>query len=201
MRVIVATANPSKFEEIRRVLEPAGVDAVKPETPLEVEEKGTTFLENAYLKATAYYSEFRMPALADDSGLEVKALGGYPGVFSSRFHSIEFGGREEVRGSPDEANLRKLLRLMEGKRDRSARFVAFVVLYTGEGGFFAEGECRGVITEAPRGKGGFGYDPVFQPLSYRKTMAELPPDEKDRLSHRGRALRKLLTILKDCGQL
>jgi len=201
MRILVATANPSKFEEIRRILEPAGVEAVKPDIPLKVEERGTTFLENAYLKAEAYHREFRLPALADDSGLEVEALGGYPGVFSSRFHSLEFGGREEVRGSPDEANLRKLLRLMEGKGNRSARFVAFVVLYTGEGGFFAEGECRGVVTEAPRGEGGFGYDPVFQPLGHTETMAELPPDEKDRLSHRGRALRKLLTILKDCGQL
>ncbi len=201
MKVLAATTNRGKLAEIRRILTPAGIEVVSPRENLEVRETGTTFLENAYLKAEAYYRRFGLPALADDSGLVVDALEGYPGVFSSRFYALTFGGREEVTGSPDEANVRKLLRLMEGKRNRSARFVAYVVLYTGTGGFFAHGECEGTLTEKPRGKGGFGYDPVFQPIGYTKTMAELPPQEKDRISHRGLALRRLLQIIRNCKQL
>jgi len=201
MKVLAATANQKKLAEIKRILIPAGIEVVVPEEDLEVRETGTTFLENAYLKAEAYHKRFGLPALADDSGLVVDALGGYPGVFSSRFHALEFGGREEVRGSPDEANVRKLLRLMKGRKDRSARFVACVVLYTGTGGLFSHGECTGTLTEEPRGRGGFGYDPVFQPAGYTRTMAELNPREKDRISHRGIALRRLLQIIRNCKQL
>ncbi len=198
MRIIVATTNRGKLREIERILTPLGYEVVEPPGRLEVEERGTTFLENAYLKAKAYYERFGLPSLADDSGLVVEALGGYPGVFSSRFHSIEFGGREEVSGSADEANIRKLLRLLKGERNRRAKFVACVVLYSGDRGIFAEGECRGSVAESPRGSGGFGYDPIFVPEGYDRTMAQLTPQEKDRISHRGRALRKLADLLKRC---
>lgn len=194
MKVLVATGNPAKLKEIERILK--GHEIVRPPEILEVEEKGSTFLENAYLKARVYYERFGLPTLADDSGLLVEALGGYPGVFSSRFYSLDFGGREVVEGSPDEANVRKLLRLLEGKENRKAKFVAFVVLYLGGKGLFAEGECRGEIVESPRGLGGFGYDPIFRPEGYDRTMAELPPEEKDRISHRGEALRKLADLLR-----
>ncbi len=198
MKILVATTNRGKLEEIRRILNPLGYEVMEPPEKLEVEERGTTFLENAYLKARAYYERFKVPSLADDSGLVVDAFGGYPGVFSSRFHSIEFGGREDLRDSVDEANVRKLLRLLKGKENRRASFVACVVLYLGDGGLFAEGECRGSVAEFPRGSGGFGYDPVFVPEGYDRTMAQLSPEEKDRISHRGRALRKLADLLKRC---
>ncbi len=198
MKVLVATTNPGKLREIERILSPLGYKVVKPPEKLEVKETGRTFLENAYLKAKAYHERFGLPTLADDSGLVVDSLGGYPGVFSSRFYSLEFGGKEELKGSADEANVRKLLRLLQCEEDRRAKFVAFVVLYLGEKGFFAEGECRGEIVESPRGSGGFGYDPVFRPEGYDRTMAELPPEEKDRISHRGRALRNLAGLLESC---
>ena len=198
MKILVATSNPGKLREIERILSPLGYEVVKPPEKLDVEETGETFLENAYLKAKAHYEKFKLPTLADDSGLVVESLGGYPGVFSSSFYSLEFGCKEEPSGSADEANIRKLLRLLQGKEDRGARFVAFVVLYLGNKGIFAEGECEGEIVESPRGSGGFGYDPVFRPEGYNKTMAELSPEEKDKISHRGKALRKLAEILERC---
>ncbi|RLJ70772.1 XTP/dITP diphosphohydrolase [Hydrogenivirga caldilitoris] len=198
MKLLVATTNPGKLKEIKRILEPIGLEVVEPTENIEVEETGTTFLENAYLKANAYYDKFKLPTLADDSGLVVDALGGYPGVYSSRFHEIEFGGKEPIIGSRDETNIRKLLRLMKGREDRSARFVAFVVLYFNGKGFFAEGECKGTITESPRGQGGFGYDPIFKPEGFKKTMAELSPAEKDAVSHRGKALRNMSELLSKC---
>lgn len=198
MKILVATTNRGKFEEIRRILEPLGIEVIAPSSKFDVEEAGLTFLENAFLKAEAYYRHFRIPALADDSGLVVDALGGYPGVFSSRFFEIDFGGKEEMGESRDDANIKKLLRLLEGKTNRRAKFVAYMVLYLGEKGLFSHGECRGVITEEPRGNGGFGYDPVFQPEGYDRTMAELSPEEKDSISHRGRALRNLVELLKKC---
>ncbi len=199
MKILVATTNPGKLREIERILSPLGYEVVEPPEKMEVEETGSTFLENAYLKARAYHDRFGLPALADDSGLVVEVLGGYPGVFSSRFYSLEFGGREELRGSTDEANVRKLLRLLEGRENREAKFVAFVVLYFQDRGLFASGECRGEIVDSPRGSGGFGYDPVFKPEGYDRTMAELEPEEKDRISHRGRALRKLADLLGRCN--
>ncbi|EDP75711.1 RdgB/HAM1 family non-canonical purine NTP pyrophosphatase [Hydrogenivirga sp. 128-5-R1-1] len=198
MKLLAATTNPGKLREIRRILQPLGYEVIEPPEKIHVEESGFTFLENAYIKAKAYYEHFSMPALADDSGLVVDALGGYPGVYSSRFYSIDFGGREELKGSKDDANLRKLLRLMEGKENRSASFVAFVVLYMGGKGFFSRGECKGVIAEQPKGEGGFGYDPIFIPEGFSRTMAELSPEEKDGISHRGKALRALSELLKKC---
>ncbi len=199
MKLLVATTNEGKLKEIERILSPLGYQVVKPPKKLKVEETGNTFLENAYLKARAYYEEFKIPTLADDSGLVVQALGGYPGIYSSRFHSIEFGGIEPVEESPDKANIRKLLKLLEGKQDRSAKFVAYTVLYLGSSGFFSWGECRGEITHEPAGEGGFGYDPIFKPEGFDRTMAQLSPQEKDAISHRGKALRELARLLENCN--
>lgn len=201
MKLLAATSNAGKLSEIKRILEPLGIEVIPPPEKLEVEEKGTTFLENAYLKARTYYEKFNIPTVADDSGLIVEAINPYPGVFSSRFYEIEFGGKEEVEGSKDEANIRKLLRLLENEKNRKAKFVAYVVLYTEKGGFFAEGEVRGEITKEPKGDKGFGYDPVFKPEGYDKTMAELSPEEKDKISHRGKALRNLVELLRMCKNL
>ncbi len=196
MKVIVATSNKGKKEEFSRLLKGSPLEPVFPERSLEVEEKGSTYLENALLKARAYCEEFGLPAIADDSGLEVDALDSYPGIYSSRFWKIEYGGVEEDGRSPSERNIRKLLRLLEGK-PRTARFRAVVVLCTPHSSLIAEGECRGQIIDQPRGEKGFGYDPIFIPEGLSKTMAQLSPEEKDAISHRGRAVRNLLKLIRD----
>ena len=202
MKILLATQNLGKYKEIKRMLEPLSVEIILPEEKLEVQEKGNSFMENAYIKAMAYFEKYHMPTLADDSGLVVPSLGGYPGVFSSRFYSIDWGGREEVQTSEDEANIKKLLRLMRDVSDRRAYFKAVLCLVLEEGlSLFAEGICEGEIAQSPKGSEGFGYDPIFKPKFYEKTMAELSPQEKDLISHRGKALRKLkefLEIWKKC---
>ncbi|RUM32351.1 MAG: non-canonical purine NTP pyrophosphatase, RdgB/HAM1 family [Aquifex sp.] len=198
MKLLVATTNEGKYREIKEVLGKYGIEVIKPEEKLKVEETGCTFLENAYLKAKAYYEKYKVPALADDSGLIVEAISPYPGIYSSRFYEIDFGGKEEVKTNKDEANIKKLLRILENTENRKAKFVAFIVVYGGSWGIFTEGEVRGEITRYPRGEGGFGYDPIFVPEGYNKTMAELPSEEKNKISHRGKALRKLVKILKEC---
>ena len=197
-KILVASSNPKKVREIEEILRPLGIEVVLPPEKVEVEETGTTFLENAYLKAKAYFERFGIPALADDSGLVVEAIAPLPGVYSARFHALEEFGREEPVPDADSANNRKLLRVLKGRRDRSAKFVSVVVLYSDEGGLFAEGEVRGRIAQAPRGDKGFGYDPLFIPEGYEKTFAEMEPQEKHKISHRGRALRKLYNLLRDC---
>jgi len=198
--VIVASSNPKKVEEIKEILSPLGIKVIVPPRKVEVQETGTTFLENAYLKAKAYFEEFGIPALADDSGLVVEAIAPYPGVYSARFHELELFGKEEPVPDADTANNRKLLRVLKDKKNRSAKFVSVVVLYSDEGGLFAEGEVRGRIAQAPRGDKGFGYDPLFIPEGYEKTFAEMEPQEKHKISHRGRALRKLYNLLRDCAK-
>ncbi len=201
MRIIVATTNKKKFKEMQRILEREGIKAVFPEERIEVEERGNSFLENACIKAEAYYEYFNTPVIADDSGLVVDALDGYPGIYSSRFYSLEFGGKEKLIESPDVINVKKLLKLLKGQKNRKARFVAVVFFRGKEAGVFASAECEGIILEEPRGDKGFGYDPVFQPLGFDKSMAELEPWEKDSISHRGKALKKLSLLLKSCGKL
>jgi XTP/dITP diphosphohydrolase len=202
MKILLATQNLGKYKEIKRMLEPLGVEVILPQEKLDVEEKGNSFMENAYIKAMAYFEKYRIPTLADDSGLVVPSLGGYPGVFSSRFYSIDWGGREEVQTSEDEANIRKLLRVIRDVSDRRAYFKAVLCLVLEEGlGIFSEGICEGEVAHSPKGSEGFGYDPIFKPKFYEKTMAELSPQEKDLISHRGKALRKLkefLEIWKKC---
>lgn len=199
MKILVATTNKGKLKEFKKLLKPLGVDVLSLEDmdeKIEVEEDRPTFLENAIKKAKEYANFYKMPVIAEDAGLEVKALNGYPGVYSARFYDIEFGGKEEVIDSKDKANIDKLLRLLKGKSNRNARFVSNVVFYTPDDfGLWTEGYCEGIITEKPRGEGGFGYDPVFQPKGYDKTMAELSPEEKNQISHRGKAVRKLIEKL------
>ncbi|HIP42951.1 MAG TPA: RdgB/HAM1 family non-canonical purine NTP pyrophosphatase [Aquifex aeolicus] len=198
MRLLVATTNKGKLREFKRVLEPLGIEVITPPEKIEVHETGTSFLENAYLKAKAYYEQFKMPTVADDSGLIVEAISPYPGIYSSRFYEIDLWGKEEIKESKDEANIRKLLRILEDEKNRRARFIAVIVFYDKDKGFFVEGEVKGEITKSPRGDKGFGYDPIFVPEGYDKTMAQLSPEEKDLISHRGKALRKLYGILKEC---
>ncbi len=156
---------------------------------LDVDETGVTYEENAALKAIAFAQASGLPSLADDSGLEVDALSGAPGVRSARY---------SVTGS-DKDNVDLLLRNLNGVPDeaRTARFVCVVALALPSGVIeYARGQCEGTIGTERRGDGGFGYDPVFFPEGRPLTMAQLPPDEKNRLSHRGRAVHNALPIIE-----
>lgn len=190
-RVVLASANPKKAAEIGHILE-GRIDLVPrpPEVP-EVVEDADTFVGNARLKAQALVAATGLPALADDSGLEVDALGGAPGVRSARYAG---------EGGDDGRNVAKLLRVLADRGDpeaRTARFRAVVVLLWPDGReVVAEGVVEGTIAPAPRGTGGFGYDPVFVPLEGDgRTFGEMEPDEKHVISHRGRALAELTSRL------
>lgn len=198
MRVVVASNNEGKVREIRHVLEPLGWEVLRAadlglQAP-EVEETGATFLDNALLKARAYAEAFGCAALADDSGLVVDALGGAPGVRSARFAG---------EPSDDAANNAKLLAELAEvpASERTARFQCVVALVWPDGRVLAaDGTCEGSIGFEPRGSGGFGYDPLFLPdAAPGRTMAELSPDEKSAISHRGSALRALRAALEQTG--
>jgi XTP/dITP diphosphohydrolase len=190
-RLVLATRNPHKVEELRRIVRAAGLGRLAPvgldafgELP-DVAETGRTFVDNALLKARAAVAATGEPCVADDSGLCVDVLGGMPGVFSARWSG---------RHGDDRANLELLLAQLSdiGAPWRGAAFVAAVALVTPAGReVVQEGRVEGTLATEARGEGGFGYDPVFVPLGETRTTAELPPTEKDNLSHRGVALRRL----------
>lgn len=190
--IVLATANKGKMREFSGLLE--GVfgrilSLNDLESPPDVVEDGATFRENALKKARAISAYSGKPALADDSGLVVDALGGRPGVYSARYAG---------EGATDRDNIAKLLSELEEIEDRNARFVCVLALVTPDGKeMTAEGTCKGVIITEPRGDGGFGYDPVFFLPELGKTMAEIPPGLKNRLSHRARAAEALIKLLKD----
>jgi XTP/dITP diphosphohydrolase len=185
-RVVIATRNAHKIAEIRRICADWPVEWIThDDRPWDdVEETGSTYLENALLKARAAAGALGEPALADDSGIEVDALGGAPGPRSARYAGPN---------ATDERNLRALLAAVAGvpAGGRTARYRAVAALVTPEGEVWEEGICEGTLRTKPRGSGGFGYDPIFEPAGWDRTMAELSPQEKDRISHRGRALRAL----------
>jgi XTP/dITP diphosphohydrolase len=192
MRILAATGNKGKLREIREILENENLIIISPEETgikTDVLEDGHTFEENAIKKALVIRNASGMNVLADDSGLCVDALGGMPGVISARFSGVD---------ASDEKNIIKLLSLMEGKEDRRAKFVCVLALALTDGRIItASGECPGIITACPIGTGGFGYDPVFLDPESRLTFAELPQEEKNRISHRRKALEELKIILKD----
>jgi XTP/dITP diphosphohydrolase len=199
--VLLATTNPHKVEEVRAVLEPLGItvrsldslDAVPPE-PVE---DADTFEGNARLKAVAYARATGIECLAEDSGLEVDALGGAPGVFSARY-----SGEGGPRAERDRLNNEKLLRALRGvpPAQRTARFVCAMCLAAPDGRVLVEvsGTYDGVIANAPRGENGFGYDPLLYLPDAGKTSAELTPAEKNARSHRGKATRLLAEALLRC---
>jgi len=189
-RVAFASGNKHKVAEIAAMLAPRGWEVVP--LSLTVEEDAPTFVGNAEKKARAALAQSGLPSLADDSGLEVDALGGAPGVRSARWAG---------EPSDDGANNRKLLAELDGVDDarRGARFRCALVFVDGDGArLVAEGACEGHIGHAPRGTGGFGYDPLFLIAgdAAGRTMAELAPDEKNRISHRARALAELVKALE-----
>jgi XTP/dITP diphosphohydrolase len=184
---VVATSNAGKVLEIRSILAHCDVTLLSLADFGEVDfpDEGLDYATNALEKARAAASQLGVVATADDSGLEVKALGGSPGPLSARY-----GGG----GLSDAERVSKLLQELEGVRgeDRAARFVCAAALVTPEGeSTCVRGECQGRIVLEPRGEGGFGYDPVFQVEGRELTMAEVPAEEKDRISHRARAFRSL----------
>ena len=183
MKFILASQNQHKLVEMQNILSAHGVEVVlQSELGLhvEVEETGATFAENAMLKAKAVMAASGLPAIADDSGVCVDALSGAPGVYSARY-----GGPE----LDDVGRYRLLLENMRGARDRTAHFTSAIACAFPNGGTIeAEGICPGMIAYAPKGDGGFGYDPVFFLPQLRKTYAQLTPEEKAAVSHRGKAL-------------
>ena len=200
MRIVVATGNPHKVDEIRAVLAPMGFLVVSlPElgrpVPAEPDEPGATFEENARIKARYYAAALGEPVLADDSGLEVDALQGAPGV-----HSAYWAGAEGSRAERDARNNAKLVAAMKGLPEdrRRARFVCTMCVATPDGAVLVEtrGEFEGSIVDEPRGAHGFGYDPHLWLADRGMTSAELPPDEKNAVSHRGRAVRRLAYLLQ-----
>ncbi len=195
MKFVLATQNPKKKEELIAILGDLGVEIVTEEelgVRIEVEETGSTFAENAALKAKAVMEATGLPAIGDDSGLCVDAMKGAPGVYSARY-----GGPE----LDDAGRCELVLEMMHGQTDRSAHFETCIVCAFPNGDWFAaKGECHGSVAFAPMGTGGFGYDPIFFLTEQQKTFAQLSTEEKAAVSHRGNALRafraKLAEYLK-----
>ena len=198
MKIVIATRNRYKAVELQTLLHGARYDVVRlddfdPDGKIpEVEETGTTFKENALLKAHAVAKATGLPSIADDTGLEVDALGGAPGIFSARYAG---------ENCTYEDNVKKLLRNLSDMAEdrRTARFNTVAVYVHKETELFAEGVVDGLITEKEEGFGGFGYDPVFSVLYMKKTYAQLADEEKNRVSHRGKAIRSLIEKLRENG--
>lgn len=193
MKLVLASKNPKKIRELNDILAQLGIEVcsqAEAGVDLEVEETGTTFEENSRLKAEAVMQASGMPAIADDSGLCVDALQGAPGVYSARY-----GGE----GLDDAGRTRLLLENMRGAAGpRTAKFVSVITCCFPNGDVIcARGECPGTIAYAPVGEGGFGYDPVFFIPERKKTFAQLAPEEKNAISHRGRALEAFQVKLKE----
>lgn len=183
MKVVLASHNQKKMVEMKAILSQMGVEVLSQAevgVDLEPEETGTTFEENACIKAQAVMQATGLPAIADDSGLMVDALNGEPGVYSARY-----GGE----GLDDTGRWQLLLKNMAGEENRACKFVSVICCAFPDGGeVMARGECPGILAQGPSGDGGFGYDPIFYLPQLGKTMAQLTPAEKNQISHRARAL-------------
>jgi XTP/dITP diphosphohydrolase len=189
--VALATRNPGKVREIREICADWPVQWVGEGTQLpDVEEAGTTYLENAVAKARAAARALGTAALGDDSGIEVDALGGAPGVRSARFAGDGAGDQDNLA-----LLIERILPVDSGNRTARYRCVA-VCAFPDAGEVWAEGVCEGTLLTEPRGSGGFGYDPIFVPQGESRTMAQMPPEEKNAISHRGRAFRALAELLE-----
>ena len=193
-KIVLASGNKGKVREFNQLLGELDIEVV-PQSEFDVpeaEETGLTFVENAILKARNAAAHTGLPAIADDSGIEVDALKGAPGIYSARYSGP---------GASDEANCDKLLRELEGvsEAERSARFQCLLVLMEHDKDptpIICQGTWEGRITTAPQGDNGFGYDPVFYVPQHDCTAAQLSPEQKNSLSHRGQALQKLLAAMR-----
>lgn len=186
-RIVLATGNKGKIREFERAFSHMNITCVPVKevaTVPEPEETGTTFMENAILKAKYYSEKIGLPCLADDSGLTVDALEGEPGVYSARYAGSH---------GDDEANNQKLIRELQGKANRTAHYVcALALVYPDGSSLTSEASCDGEIQDTPIGTNGFGYDSYFYVPQFGKTMAELDIDTKESISHRGKALQQLV---------
>ena len=199
-KLVVATGNPGKLREFQSLLSPLNIETVSQKSLgiTDADETGLTFVENALIKARAAAVASGLPALADDSGLCVDALAGAPGIYSARFAGP---------GADDSANNARLLRELlpwRGEAPLTARFVCVLVLVRHAADplpLICQGVWEGEVLAEPRGADGFGYDPLFRPLGMTKSSAELAPEEKNRISHRGRATHALLAALGARGGL
>lgn len=188
MKIVFATGNPHKVEELKAIANSCGrsdIEFVLPPKNFNPTEDGETFEENSYIKAKEANKLTKMISLADDSGLCVEALEGGPGIHSARY------------ADTPQARIDKLLNAIDSSKNRKAKFVCAMTLLDEKGNiiFQTRGECHGEIAKEQSGKNGFGYDPVFLVENTKKTMAEMKEDEKNKISHRGNALRKVLHFL------
>lgn len=183
MEFFISSGNAHKITEFKAILSGYGIDLKSPEdlgiNP-EVEETGFTFKENALIKAKYGYELTGLPTIADDSGLSVDALNGEPGIYSARYAG---------EGATDLDKINKVLGKMNGVENRGAKFVCCIAFADGKNDFCVEGICPGSILLAPKGENGFGYDPIFEPDGFDRSFAQLSSDEKNGISHRGRALK------------
>ena len=197
MKVVLASKNPHKLVEISKITEKFGIELVLQSElgiDLDVEESGTTFEENSYIKAEAVMKATGLPALADDSGIAVDALNGEPGIYSARY------GFDDTLD--DYGRMMLLLKNTEHVPDdrRQAQFVCVITMVTPQGQTIqARGEVHGTLTREPRGENGFGYDPIFFYPPAGCTTAELPPEEKNKISHRANALQLFYDKMKEAG--
>ena len=196
MKLIIATHNSDKEKELRSVLDDCPVEVMSLEQFSEIgdiKETGSTLYENAKLKADTVNRITNLPCLGDDTGLEVDALGGAPGVYSARYAGDNVSYED---------NMMKLLSELRStpSEKRTARFRTIIFYTDGGRELYTQGEIQGIITKSPRGANGFGYDPVFYIPELKKTMAELTSAEKNKLSHRGQAMRKFRKLLLDIIQ-
>lgn len=197
MKVVLASKNPHKLVEISQITRKFDMELVLESdlgVDIDVEETGATFEENSFLKANAVMQATGLPALADDSGIAVDALNGEPGIYSARY------GFDDTLD--DAGRVRLLLKNMEAVPDgqRQAQFVCVITLVTPEGKVIqARGEVNGEVLRKTEGEGGFGYDPIFYYPPFGKTLAQVTPEEKNRVSHRGQALKILYEKLKEAG--
>lgn len=193
-KIALATHNKGKIREFQQAFLSIGWSGIPVAEIIHVpepEETGSTFMENALIKAHYYASKTGIPALSDDSGIIADALGDRPGIFSARYSGVH---------GDDEANNRKLIRELAGvdPKERTGRYVCALALVWPDGNeVTAEGTCRGLIRDFYSGSGGFGYDPLFYLPEYGKTMAEIPLVQKNMISHRGKALKNLLDQLRN----
>jgi XTP/dITP diphosphohydrolase len=209
VRLVLASNNPGKLAELGELFAPLGIDLIAQGALAigEVDEPYATFIENALAKARHAARAAGGAAIADDSGLCVDALGGAPGVASAHYALVEREpdeGREVHRQRQDGANIRQLLERLRGARDRHARFVATLVAVRHADDpepLVAVGRWPGEVLETPRGSGGFGYDPLLWLPMFGRTVAELDPATKNRLSHRGEAARRMLALMREAWGL
>jgi len=200
-RLVLASSNPGKLREFRQMLDPLGIEVV-PQSELGVpdaDEPHGTFVENALAKARLASRHTGMPAFADDSGICAEALGGEPGVHSARYADGPLSGVPRERAGQDLRNNAKLVAALQGRASRRAHYTCVIVLVRHAGDpepLIAEGRWHGEVIATPRGTGGFGYDPHFLLPELGRTAAELMPEEKNALSHRGKALQRLVELLR-----